>query len=346
MSAYERSAPSDLGSNLSSSLTRTLRFFRSVSKSSLSPARCTLTATGLPLYTARCTWPRDAAAIGVLSKESKRVSIGAPSSASMIATALSPPKPGTLSCRSLSTSMYSLSSTSVRVEMTWPSLTNVGPRRNSPSRINSAASVFAADTASSPPLVLPALRTLSAHLARNFHTSRVLFRADPCPRCCQPASMSSASASSSAVARPTEKRSAFHMTPRTSLTAVRLLSPSSQISGSSRSHVSSTIPFASSCSTRAIPKKPLIRRPTRRARDTLFGFASSTGENSRATSVAALTLSNSASRLLPETAVPGFSTTMRTAGRDAWCVDGRWPPVNAAAHTAGSSTRRPSIARL
>ena len=36
-----------------------LRFLRSVSKSSLRPARCTLTATGVPLYTARCTCSRQ-----------------------------------------------------------------------------------------------------------------------------------------------------------------------------------------------------------------------------------------------------------------------------------------------
>ena len=29
------------------------------SKSSLRPARCTLTATGLPWYVALCTWPRE-----------------------------------------------------------------------------------------------------------------------------------------------------------------------------------------------------------------------------------------------------------------------------------------------
>ena len=93
----ERSAPSDFGSNLSSSFASTFKFLRSVSKSALRPARCTFTATGLPLYVARWTWPRDAVAIGTFSKVSKIWPIGLPNSVSMIETARSPPKPGTLS---------------------------------------------------------------------------------------------------------------------------------------------------------------------------------------------------------------------------------------------------------
>jgi hypothetical protein len=52
----------------------------------------------------------------------------------------------------------------------WPSLTNVGPRRKSESRMYSAAAVFAADTSSSVPVVLRALSTLSAADPRKAHT--------------------------------------------------------------------------------------------------------------------------------------------------------------------------------
>ena len=108
--------------------------------------------------------------MGTFSNESKSSLIGLPNSFSMIAIARSPPKPGTLSCRSLSTSMYSFSTTSVRVEMTWPNLTKVGPRRKRPSRMNSAAAVFAALTSASVPFVLPALTTLSPHWIGKPHT--------------------------------------------------------------------------------------------------------------------------------------------------------------------------------
>mmetsp|Transcript_22709 Transcript_22709/g.73526 ORF Transcript_22709/g.73526 Transcript_22709/m.73526 type:complete len:224 (-) Transcript_22709:411-1082(-) len=215
MSAYDRSAPSDFGSNLSSSLTRTLRFFRSVSKSWRSPARCTLIATGLPLYIALWTWPSEAAAIGVKSNESKSSSTSLPSSSATMALAFAPSNPGTRSCRSCSTWMYSFSSKSDRVEMTCPSLTKVGPRRKSESRMYSAAAVLAADTSSAVPFVLRALSTLSAAEPRKAQTSVVRLSAEPCALDSHPASIASPASSS---------RSAFLASPRDSR-SVRPMSP-------------------------------------------------------------------------------------------------------------------------
>mmetsp|Transcript_47147 Transcript_47147/g.145204 ORF Transcript_47147/g.145204 Transcript_47147/m.145204 type:complete len:310 (-) Transcript_47147:158-1087(-) len=300
MSEYDRSAPSDFGSNLSSSLTSTLRFFRSVSNSSRKPARCTLTATGMPLYTARCTCPSDAAAIGSSSNESKTSSTGAPSSLPTISIAFAPPKPGTLSCRSRSTSMYSFSSTSVRVDTTCPSLTNVGPNLKRESRMNSAAAVFAAEAASGPPLAFEALSTLSAAEARNAQTSSVRFSADPCALLSHPASISSpVAASSAAVASPREKRSVRLITPTRLLTVRRYTDSSVHTSGSSRSHDSSTISFAASSRVRRrVRAEPTDRSAPRTASLFLWrraGDAVTIGASASATTDAALTASNSAS---------------------------------------------------
>ena len=322
MSAYERSAPSDFGSNLSSSLTSTLRFLRSVSKSSLSPARCTLTATGDPLYTARCTCPSDAAAIGSVSNESKTSSTGLPSSCAMIALAFSPPKPGTLSCRSLSTSVYSFSSRSSRVETTCPSLTNVGPSWKSPSRINSAASVFCALISSSVrSLPFRALTILRPHLPRKPKVSSVRLNAEPCALLSQPSSIRSPALDWSAGPSPTtslpgnEKRTARRMELLSRLIAPFLASSSVQISGSSTSHASSSR-AAASVSTAFFMRMSIhtpLNAPTTRSRlrCTLGGAVVVTkGASSCAACAAALTDSNSSS----SDAVSALTSTAMRAG--------------------------------
>lgn len=76
------------------------------------------------------TWPKLAAAMGCVWKEWNRRDTGAPSSASMMAMALSGAKAGTLSCSLASSSVKAAGKRSDRVENSWPTLMKVGPRRS------------------------------------------------------------------------------------------------------------------------------------------------------------------------------------------------------------------------
>mmetsp|Transcript_2324 Transcript_2324/g.6529 ORF Transcript_2324/g.6529 Transcript_2324/m.6529 type:complete len:285 (-) Transcript_2324:197-1051(-) len=194
---YDRSAPSDLGSTESSNSHNFLKFLRSVAKSSLSPALWTLTATFWPFFfrVPRWTWPSDAAAIGSLLKSLKTSSTeDTPSSFATMDAARSPEKAGTSSCSDLSTSMYSAGRTSVLVDKTCPSLTNVGPNVNNRSRAKVAAAVLSSED----PFL--AFSTLNAHRASAFHTSKFLLREPRPPRFSQPFSSISPSIMSAAVA--------------------------------------------------------------------------------------------------------------------------------------------------
>mmetsp|Transcript_3706 Transcript_3706/g.8050 ORF Transcript_3706/g.8050 Transcript_3706/m.8050 type:complete len:265 (-) Transcript_3706:68-862(-) len=247
--------------------------------------------------------------------------MGLPSSFSMMATARSPPKPGTLSCRSLSTLMYSFSTTSVRVEITWPSLTKVGPRVKSPSRMNSAAAVLAALTASGPPLALRALSTRRPARARKLHTSVVRLNAELLPRCCQPDSMSllSSCASSSSEERPMKLRSVFHIRLRSSPTAALKRFSSVHTSGSSTSHESSTSSSAASFTAppsptteRAERQAPRIRSPLRSLDACWSAAVGRASASAVATWLAAFTLSNSSSS---EVALPTSDSMAIVSGR-------------------------------
>eukprot|EP00966_Prymnesium_polylepis_P312979 7232512-Prymnesium_polylepis.2 len=101
-----------------------------------SPARCILTATGVPLYTARCTCPSEAPASGVSSNESN--GSGVPSSASSSSRTRDPDTHGTAVCSDSSASQYAGCSRSLREEKTCPSLIIVGPRLSRPSRTHAA----------------------------------------------------------------------------------------------------------------------------------------------------------------------------------------------------------------
>mmetsp|Transcript_2744 Transcript_2744/g.11287 ORF Transcript_2744/g.11287 Transcript_2744/m.11287 type:complete len:307 (+) Transcript_2744:2173-3093(+) len=187
MAAHSRSAPSLFGSILSSRTASFFRFLRSTSKSSLRFARCTLTATSRPSFrVARCTCPSDAAASGSSEKEEKISSIGLPSSLATISLARDPENPGTSSWRDLRALTNSGLSTSVRVEMTCPSLTNVGPRRRRPSRTNSAAATFFSVS----PLLF-ALSTLITLRSAKPQTSTFRLKDERAPRCSHPFSRTS-----------------------------------------------------------------------------------------------------------------------------------------------------------
>ena len=91
-----QSVPHDAGAERTCShcaMTRT--FFKSTSKSSLRPGRCTLTTTRSPFSLARCTWPREAAAIGLKSNSSKISSTGLRNERSIVARTAPPPNGGT-----------------------------------------------------------------------------------------------------------------------------------------------------------------------------------------------------------------------------------------------------------
>mmetsp|Transcript_19514 Transcript_19514/g.58048 ORF Transcript_19514/g.58048 Transcript_19514/m.58048 type:complete len:260 (+) Transcript_19514:898-1677(+) len=159
-----------------------------------SEGRCTLTATRVPfLSVPRCTWPSEAAAMGS-GENSEKISSteAAPSSDATICFAFSPLKAGTSSCSDFSTSMYSGGNTSVRVESTWPSFTNVGPSVRSLSRAKVAAAVL------SSLVPLRAFRTLKAQEARARQTSMLRRSELDLPRFSQPASSTSPSTSSMA----------------------------------------------------------------------------------------------------------------------------------------------------
>mmetsp|Transcript_34702 Transcript_34702/g.70184 ORF Transcript_34702/g.70184 Transcript_34702/m.70184 type:complete len:315 (+) Transcript_34702:2296-3240(+) len=163
-------------------------------------------ATFLPLYVAVWTCPSDAAASGSAEKSLKTSSHGFPNSLETISLALAPLNPGTSSCNVLRTSVYSTGRTSVRVDTTWPSFTNVGPSRSKPSRIKVAASILAASISSS--VAVPSFRslrglsTLKTHLRANFHTSALRRRAEELPRVSQPRSSSSPSGTSPSISKP------------------------------------------------------------------------------------------------------------------------------------------------
>ena len=200
----------------------------------------------------------------------------------------------------------------MRVETTCPSFTNVGPSRNSPSRMNSAAAVFAADTSAASPFVLPAFSTLRALLAAKPHTSSVRLSAEPWLRLCQPSSMlsppaASADASSSSVAEPRENRSVFAMSVRNCSPAVR------HSSGSSMTHSSATSSSTACCSSFFIPINALALRhaPITASRLRLRGGSPDTtaGAISAATWLAALTLSNSSCAATGERGEYGWKST-------------------------------------
>ena len=97
--------------------------------------RCTLTTTWSPVGSvARCTWPIDAAAIGVSSKVRNACSIVRPISSSITRRTSANGIGVTSSCRLRSSAMMSGGITSGRVESSWPNLTNVGPSSSSISR--------------------------------------------------------------------------------------------------------------------------------------------------------------------------------------------------------------------
>mmetsp|Transcript_23464 Transcript_23464/g.61263 ORF Transcript_23464/g.61263 Transcript_23464/m.61263 type:complete len:201 (-) Transcript_23464:189-791(-) len=108
--------------------------------------------------------------------------------------ALSPLNAGTSSCKDFNTSMYSAGRTSVLVDKTWPSLTNVGPNVNNLSLAKVAAAVLSSED----PFL--AFRTLNAHRANAFHTSKFLLREPLPPRFSHPFSNISPSMMSAAVA--------------------------------------------------------------------------------------------------------------------------------------------------
>lgn len=100
MQTPHRKSLRPLSSCLSSTSATNPSVSKSISNSSLRPGRCTLTTTWAPLCsTARCTWPRDAAAMGLRSNRANIWSTGRPRSASITATALSAENAGTRSCR-------------------------------------------------------------------------------------------------------------------------------------------------------------------------------------------------------------------------------------------------------
>mmetsp|Transcript_58859 Transcript_58859/g.120434 ORF Transcript_58859/g.120434 Transcript_58859/m.120434 type:complete len:217 (+) Transcript_58859:1509-2159(+) len=117
--------------------------------------------------------------------------MGLPSSFSITATALSPEKPGTLSCRILSSSMYSFVRMSMRVDKSCPSLINVGPSSNSPWRRSLAISLRAADFSalSSTFLNLSSRRMI---LIPKEYNSIVLTSPEPFPLFAHPPSMNTA----------------------------------------------------------------------------------------------------------------------------------------------------------
>jgi hypothetical protein len=80
-------------------MTRT--FFRSTSKSSLRPGRCTFTTTRLPRSLAKCTWPSEAAAMGLNLNSSKIASTGCLKARSIVALTAPPPNGGTCTPKQL-----------------------------------------------------------------------------------------------------------------------------------------------------------------------------------------------------------------------------------------------------
>ena len=113
----------------------TRRFFRSMSKISFRPGRCTLTITCSPVIFsfARCTCPSDAAASASSANSSYTSPSGRPSSSSTICLARLVGNGGTRSCSFSSSVMNGLLRTSTRVENCWPILMNVGPSLSRPS---------------------------------------------------------------------------------------------------------------------------------------------------------------------------------------------------------------------
>mmetsp|Transcript_6079 Transcript_6079/g.14714 ORF Transcript_6079/g.14714 Transcript_6079/m.14714 type:complete len:456 (-) Transcript_6079:43-1410(-) len=146
-------------------------FLQSISKSSLSPGRWIFTTTFFPPISARCTCPREAAAMGSGSKESKVSSMVAPRLSSTVRRAVSQSKGGTLSCSFSSSFTNSGASTSTRVENCCPILMKVGPRRTSCSRSQTASSVLRALTAAG---VIPSFPKVNFFPRRKYRNANLM----------------------------------------------------------------------------------------------------------------------------------------------------------------------------
>ena len=90
--------------------------------------RNTLIITSLLFNLAECTWAIEAEANGVKSKESNISFILIFKDSSMVFFAISPSNGGTLSCNLDNSSDISGGNRSFLVDITWPSLTNIGPK--------------------------------------------------------------------------------------------------------------------------------------------------------------------------------------------------------------------------